>query len=319
MATKQYLDMPGLQKYDGLIKAKITTDVNAAKDAMEAKIGTLTDLTTTAKGDLVSAVNEVKASVTTGGEEAKVTISAETTTDGMAKSYTVKQGAVTIGVIDIPKDMVVSAGQVVVNPEGEEAGTYLELTLANATSDKIYINVGKLVDIYKAQQNATQIQLTINSVTREISATIVAGAVGTTELADKAVTTIKIADGNVTKEKLATDVQESLEKADSAVQEVATGKTNGSVSVDGTDVPVKGLGTAAYTGSDAYATAAQGEKADSAVQSVVAGTADGTIAVDGANVAIPGYSDLASKVANLEGTTYTQITDAEIEALFQTV
>lgn len=319
MATKQYLDMPGLQKYDGLIKAKITTDVNAAKDAVETKIGTLTDLTTTAKGDLVSAVNEVKASVKTNGDAAKVTISAETTTDGMAKSYTVKQGTATVGVIDIPKDMVVSSGQVVVNPTGEEHGTYIELTLANATADKIYVNVGKLVDIYTAQASATQIQLTINPTTREISAAIVAGSVGTTELADEAVTTVKLADGNVTKAKLATDVQTSLGKADSAIQEVATGKTNGSVSVDGTDVPVKGLGTAAYTGSDAYATAAQGEKADSAVQSVAAGTADGTIAVDGADVSIPGYSNLASDVANLKGTTYTPITDAEIEALFPTI
>lgn len=47
--------------------------------------------------------------------------------------------------------MVVSSGKVVVNPEGQNEGTYLELTLSNATSDKVYINVGKLVDIYTAK------------------------------------------------------------------------------------------------------------------------------------------------------------------------
>lgn len=55
-------------------------------------------------------------------------------------------------------------------------------------------------------------------------------------------------------------------KADSAVQSVVTGNTNGTLSVDGTDVPVKGLGSAAYTSSTDYATAQQGTKADSALQ-----------------------------------------------------
>ena len=64
-------------------------------------------------------------------------------------------------------------------------------------------------------------------------------------------------------------------KADSAVQTVVTGTTNGTIKVDGTDVAVKGLGSAAYTESTAYATSAQGEKADSALQSVSKGT-DGT-------------------------------------------
>lgn len=57
-------------------------------------------------------------------------------------------------------------------------------------------------------------------------------------------------------------------KANSAVQksEVITGTANGTISVQGTDVAVKGLGSAAYTDTTAYATAAQGAKADSAMQ-----------------------------------------------------
>ena len=60
-------------------------------------------------------------------------------------------------------------------------------------------------------------------------------------------------------------------KADSAVQSVtiAAGSTNGSIkiTVDGTDTEanVTGLGSAAYTNSDAYATAAQGALADAAM------------------------------------------------------
>ena len=86
--------------------------------------------------------------------------------------------------------------------KGQDEGTYLELTLSNATSDKVYINVGKLVDIYTAKANATQVQIAIDSATREVSATIVAGGVGSTELADGAVITAKIGDAQVTKSKI---------------------------------------------------------------------------------------------------------------------
>lgn len=54
--------------------------------------------------------------------------------------------------------------------------------------------------------------------------------------------------------------------------DVATGSANGTISVEGSDVAVKGLGSAAYTASTAYATAAQGTKADNALQSVEVGT-----------------------------------------------
>lgn len=53
---------------------------------------------------------------------------------------------------------------------------------------------------------------------------------------------------------------------DTGVMAVTTGATNGTIAVDGTDVAVFGLGSAAYTNSDAYATAAQGALAATAVQ-----------------------------------------------------
>jgi hypothetical protein len=52
------------------------------------------------------------------------------------------------------------------------------------------------------------------------------------------------------------------------VGSVETGSANGTISVDGTDVAVKGLGSAAYTNSNAYATAAQGTAAGTALQSL---------------------------------------------------
>ncbi len=198
--------------------------------------------------------------------------------------------------IDIPKDMVVEDGSVVdvvfvasdnslhegsasgtdVTAEikgsgtatAADAGKYIKLTIANATSEHLWIKATDLVDIYTAQSNATQIQLAIDS-SNVISATVVAGSIDTAELAADAVTTVKIENEAVTEAKLSQAVQTKLNAA-VGVTAVAEGTTNGTVSVttDGTtaDVAVHGLGSAAYTASTDYATAAQGTKADSALQ-----------------------------------------------------
>lgn len=59
---------------------------------------------------------------------------------------------------------------------------------------------------------------------------------------------------------------------DSALQsaDITTGSANGTIAVKGSDVAVKGLGSAAFTDAGAYATAAQGSKADSALQEIEA-------------------------------------------------
>lgn len=56
-----------------------------------------------------------------------------------------------------------------------------------------------------------------------------------------------------------------------------------------------GLGSAAYTASTAYATAAQGGKADTALQAenIVSGSANGTISVKGTNVSVKGLGSAA--------------------------
>lgn len=235
------------------IKALTGGETGGITEMIKAVTGDLSTLTTEAKGTLVAAINELDTALDAEKTNSKVTLEESTSAD-YAKVYTVKQGATTVGTINIPKDMVVQSGRVVTNPDTEHVGTFIELTLANATSDKIYVEVGKLVDIYTAQQSATQVQLAINSSTREISATIVAGSITATELAANAVTTAKIANGNVTLEKLATDVQTSLGKADSALQasDIAEGGANGTISVKGADVAVKGLGSAAYANTDDF-------------------------------------------------------------------
>lgn len=199
-----------LQANINTVDGKTTTNANA--------IGKLEDLGTTQKGDLVAAINEVKASVSAGGEAGLVTVE-ETSNADYAKVYTIKQGGASVGSISIPKDMVVQSGEVVTNPSGYAEGTYLKLVLANSDNTEVFINVGTLVDIYKAKKDATQVQLAIDSATREISASIVAGSIGVAEIADNAIVTSKVADGNITLAKLSTTVQASLAKADASASQ----------------------------------------------------------------------------------------------------
>lgn len=88
----------------------------------------------------------------------------------------------------------------------------------------------------------------------EAGTSLADNAVNTKNIAGKAVTTEKIADAAVTETQLNGTVNASLDKADSAVQktDVTTGTTNGTIKVQGTEVSVAGLGSAAYTDSTAY-------------------------------------------------------------------
>lgn len=105
--------------------------------------------------------------------------------------------------INIPKDMVVSSGSVEINPAGQAAGTYIVLTLANATNDKLYIPVNSLIEYVTSGSNpASDIVIIEVSNDHKVTATI--------------------REKSITKDKLAEGVQTSLGKADSAIQAVST-------------------------------------------------------------------------------------------------
>lgn len=219
-----------LEGYSGKGSVKAAVDAaQAAADAaqadvdtLETTVGDMTAVKTTAK-TVAGAVDELKDALDAETTASKVTLEvAGTPTEGYLKTYVIGQGGSEVGKIDIPKELVVTAGEVIhvdaEHPvEGLEDGTYIKLTIANQ-ENPIYINVKDLVDVYTAAAGATQVQLAISD-TNEISATLVAGSVGTTELADAAITTDKITDGAVTKAKLDAEVQASIDKADSAIQE----------------------------------------------------------------------------------------------------
>ena len=157
----------------------------------------------------------------------------ETATAGMSASYQLTKDGTGVGaVIDIPKDMVVESGTVEINPAGQPAGTYLVLTLANKTSDKVYINVGNLIEYVTAGDSPDGMVVVSISDDHKVTATL--------------------GNASITEAKLAKEVTDKLAKAVSAVQSVTAGSANGTISVDGDDVAVTGLKSAAYTESSAY-------------------------------------------------------------------
>lgn len=202
---------------------------------------------------------------------AEYTIAKKADSGDYAAIYQLTKDGTPVGVdINIPKDMVVQSGAVVKNPAGQPAGTYIVLTLANATSDKLYINVDSLIEY--------------------VTGGTPADGIITTSVSDDFVLTATINNGTITKEKLVTAVQTSLGKADSALQkaDITTGTANGNISVGGTDVPVAGLKDAAYATvasinatAKGYADAVLGTAADDASKNTVYGVKASVTALTG--------------------------------------
>lgn len=267
------------------------------------------------------------------------TVSIDTSTggssDNFVKKYTIKQGAsgsqTTIGTIDIPKDLVVTSGSCVAGTwnndeftEGSGTGHAIKLVIANQTAP-VYINTLDLVDVYTAAQNAAEVQLAING-NNEISASIVNSSIAKGKLDSSVQASLGLADsalqkaditegtGNGTIKVDGTDVSvhglgsAAYLDATSIVQTVAEGTGNGTIKVNGTDVSVHGLGSAAYTDSTAYATSAQGTKADSAIQSVSGQTA----VADSSYVAISVEASTNSSTKAVTLTSHANVTTHDV-------
>lgn len=194
--AKNYATKTEAQGYANAKDTAIAEAKKAGTDAM-AKIGTIPEDATA-----TTAIGYVDEKIAAIPAQTDYTVTCNTTTpEGYAKRYTLSQCGNQIATIDIPSDMVVSSGRVVENPAGQTAGTYIELTLANATKDKIYINVSDLIE-YVTGATATD-------------------GIITTFVDANHVLTATIGDGTITKAKLTEAVQTSLGKADTALQAAA--------------------------------------------------------------------------------------------------
>lgn len=261
----------------GGIDKKIETAIKGVTDS----IGDKETLTTDEKGTIVGAINEVDANVDALKTSSAVTVDFDDST----RVYKISQGGTLLGTMNIGKDLVVSSGEV---KEVETKGTCLVLTLTSG--DVVEIPVASLIDIYTAADGAKEVQIAIDASTRKVSATLVDAGISTAKIADKAVTKAKLADA----------VQTSLGKADSAVQkaDVVEGATDGTISVQGTEVTVHGFAAVKSTADAAKTTA---DKLDG--EASVAGSVKAQIAASetATKAAVKVDTDaLAGRATNLE-------------------
>ena len=214
----------------------------------------------------------------------------ETATAGMSASYQLTKDGTGVGaVIDIPKDMVVESGTVETNPTGQPAGTYLVLTLANKTSDKVYINVGNLIEYVTAGDSPDGMVVVSISDDHKVTATL--------------------GNASITEAKLAKEVTDKLAKAVSAVQSVTAGSANGTIAVNGEDVAVTGLKDAAFVTVESLNKTAQ-DKVDAAKTAL-----EGTDADDKTAVTIKGAKAFATDAAATAKSDAIADAKAKIDAL----
>ena len=121
--------------------------------------------------------------------------------NGYLKTYQFTYGTGSAFEIDIPKDLVVESGEVIVVADdspvsGLTNGTYLKLVIANQT-EPVYINVADLCDVYTGKTATDGVSVAI-SASNEISATLVGKAVTESNLDDALAQKINDADAALT-------------------------------------------------------------------------------------------------------------------------
>lgn len=143
--------------------------------------------------------NGVWVKVATSAEVTAAQNASKVTVEKSGDSYIVKQNGTQVGVaINVPKDMVVESGEIVVGtwsdgtftPSTSGKGKALKLVIANG-GGTVYIDVADLVDVYTGSTGTT-VNITIDS-SNKISAALVNGSIVEAHLASAFVTTLKSA------------------------------------------------------------------------------------------------------------------------------
>ena len=224
----------GISPVDGTNKTlfisaeEVEALISASEGGVNTSIGNLENLTTKDKATIVSAINSLKTESTVTVEKK------QTAEEGFAATYIIKQNEKQAGSsINIPKDFLVKSGTVktvsTINQpvNGYKVGQkYLDFVVNTASNDgqesHIYILVEDLVDVYTGS-TGDQIAVVVGN-------------------------------DNTISASLTKTVNDSLEKANSALQKtnIKEGTANGTISVSDVNINVHGLGSAAYTESSAY-------------------------------------------------------------------
>ena len=379
MAEKKYLDLPGLQTYDEKIKALIDTKDTAILQQSKSYSDSLADnydpagqaatlVEALENGQVATNKNDI-ATLKTGKADKATTLDGYGITDAYTKSQTDSAISAAVANADHLKREIVEdlpdVGEadehtiyMVGSGTGSQDSVYEEYMLINGGFEKIGSSQVDLTNYalktYVDQAESDAVATAGTNADSKIATKV--GDIGSSTVKDyvdqaetDAVNSAKsYADGLASN--YATAAQGA--KADTALQkaDITSGTANGTISVDGTDVAVKGLGSAAYkaagnasgnvpvngaalgttanvpvvTNSSGqlvpHASGALGTAAFAATTSFdAAGTAQNLVTTlqNGAVASnTSAISALEDRVDSIEGTTYTAITEEEILALF---
>lgn len=317
MAQQKFLDLTGLTSYDK--KSKTTMDTKDAATLASAKsyansLGSNYDPAGTAqskvdaleKGQVTTNKNDI-ATLKTGKADKSTTLAGYGIGDAYTKGQTdsaIKSAIANSGhlkrtiVTQLPEASAADEHTIYMIKKSSPDGTnaYDEYMVVNESGTKKLEKVGDSKVDLTNYATKTEVQ------TAKSEAINTASGDATTK-ANKALSDAKsYADGLA--ENYATAAQGA--KADTALQKasITSGATNGSIAVGGTDVAVKGLGSAAYVATTAFDAAGVAESKVNALSA-------GQVTTNKNNIA-----SLRTDVDNLKSTTYVSITTEEIDALF---
>ena len=218
-----------------------------------------------------------------------VVVSARTSelSEGILKTYDVYQGGSVVGSIDIPKDLVVTSGGVVTINDVK----YLRLFIANQETP-VDIAVTDLVDVYTEGDGievstgnvisakvvaANGLSVDANGIAMALADGSNAGAMSSSDFTKLA--GIESGANVNTIEGVQVNGSDLTPDANKKVNVTITaGTANGTIAVNGADVAVTGLGTAAFSAATAFDEAGAAAAASAAAVSTVIGTAEDTSA-----------------------------------------
>lgn len=377
--TKKYLDLTGLTTYDEQIKEVIDTkdaSILQQSKAYSDSLGENYDPAGTAqtkvdaleKGQVTTNKNDI-ATLKSGKADKSTTLDGYGITDAYTKSQTDSAISTAVANADHLKREIVEdlpdVGEadehtiyMVGSGTGSQDSVYEEYMLINGGFEKIGSSEVDLTNYalktYVDQAESDAVATAGTNADAKITAKV--GDIGSStvkQYVDQAKTDA-IASAKSYSDGLASNYATAAQgaKADTALQkaDITSGTANGTISVDGTDVAVKGLGSAAYKdagnasgnvpvngaalGTTAnvpvvtnasgqlvpHASGALGTAAFAATTSFdAAGTAQNLVTTlqNGAVASnTSAISALEDRVDSIEGTTYTAITEEEILALF---
>lgn len=317
MAQQKFLDLTGLTSYDKKIKSTIdtkdATTLQQAKSYAEG-LGVNYDPAGTAqtkvnaleKGQVTTNKNDI-ATLKTGKADKSTTLAGygigdaytKVQTDSAIKSAIANSGHLKRTIVtQLPEASAADEHTIYMIKKSSPDGTnaYDEYMVVNESGTKKLEKVGDSKVDLTNYATKTEVQ------TAKSQAISTASGDATTK-ANKALEDAKTyADGLA--KNYATAAQGA--KADTALQKasITSGSTNGSIAVGGTDVAVKGLGSAAYVATTAFDAAGVAESKVNALST-------GQVTTNKNNIA-----SLRTDVDNLKSTTYVAITTEEINALF---